>query len=109
MACNVAIPQLLWFRSFRVRPKRLFFVSAVILYGMWLERYMIIITALHRDFLPSSWSNFIATATDNALLFGSIGFFVLMFALFVRFLPMISMYEVRQLLPFSSPAGGSEK
>jgi molybdopterin-containing oxidoreductase family membrane subunit len=109
MACNVAIPQLLWFRSFRVRPKRLFFVSAVILYGMWLERYMIIITALHRDFLPSSWSNFIATTTDNALLYGTIGFFVLMFALFVRFLPMISMYEVRELLPFSSPAGGSEK
>jgi len=109
IACNVAIPQLLWWRSFRIRPKRLFFISAVILYGMWLERYMIIVTALHRDFLPSSWANFVATVTDNALLYGSIGFFVLMFALFVRFLPMISMYEVRELLPFSSPAGGSEK
>ena len=109
IACNVAIPQLLWWRSFRIRPKRLFFISAVILYGMWLERYMIIVTALHRDFLPSSWANFVATVTDNALLYGSIGFFVLMFALFVRLLPMISMYEVRELLPFSSPAGGSEK
>ena len=109
IACNVAIPQLLWWRSFRVRPKRLFFVSAVILYGMWLERYMIIVGSLNRDFLPSSWANFVATATDNLLLFGTIGFFVLMFALFVRFLPMISMYEVRELLPFSSPAGGSEK
>jgi hypothetical protein len=70
---------------------------------------MIIITSLHRDFLPSSWWNFSATFWDNSILFGSIGVFITLFALFVRFLPMISMYEVRTLLPFSRPGGGSEK
>jgi len=107
--CNVAIPQLLWLPKIRVRPKPLFAVSAVILYGMWLERYMIIITSLHRDYVPSSWFNFSATVWDNAVLFGSIGVFITLFALFVRFLPMISMYEVRTLLPFSGTGGRSEK
>ena len=107
--CNVLIPQLLWIRRFRVRTKPLFAISVVILYGMWLERYMIIITSLHRDFLPSAWANFIVTVWDNFLVFGSIGVFIVLFALFVRFLPMISMYEVRELLPFSRPGGGSEK
>jgi Ni/Fe-hydrogenase subunit HybB-like protein len=107
--CNVVAPQFLWFRSFRVKTKRLFLISFIVLYGMWLERYMIIISSLHRDFLPSSWSNFIATAIDNAILYGSIGLFVFLFALFVRCFPMISMYEVRELLPYSSPSGGSAK
>lgn len=107
--CNVAIPQLLWFRKFRIRPVRLFIVSIVILYGMWIERFMIIITALDRDFLPSSWSNFVATIWDNLTLYGSIGMFITLFMLFVRFLPMISMSEMRELLPFSRPGGGTEK
>lgn len=107
--CNVIIPQALWFRKVRVTPKPLFFVSTVVLYGMWIERYMIIVTSLHRDFMPSSWSNFVATAWDNAVLFGSVGLFVVCFLLFVRFLPMISIFEVRELLPLSSPSGGSEK
>ena len=109
LLCNIAIPQLLWFRSFRVRPKRLFFVSAVILYGMWVERFMIIVTSLHRDFLPSSWANFVASRWDVALLVGSIGLFLVFFLLFLRFLPMISIFEMRVLLPFSRPGGGSEK
>jgi molybdopterin-containing oxidoreductase family membrane subunit len=109
LICNVGIPQLLWRRSFRIRPKRLFFVSFVILYGMWLERYMIIVSSLNRDFIPSSWAQFAATAVDNAVLYGSIGFFCLLFCLFVRFLPMIPMSEVRELLPFSRPGGGTEK
>jgi len=109
VAANVGVPQLLWFRRFRVNPKPLFAISIVILIGMWLERYMIIISSLHRDFLPSSWANFVATLTDNATLYGSIGVFMVLFLLFVRFLPMISMYEVRELLPFSRPDGGSVK
>jgi Ni/Fe-hydrogenase subunit HybB-like protein len=109
LACNIFIPQLLWFRKFRVEPKRLFFVSAVILYGMWMERFMIIITALHRDFLPSSWANFTATRWDVGLLFGSVGLFLVCFLLFVRFLPMVPMFELRELLPFSRPAGGTGK
>jgi Ni/Fe-hydrogenase subunit HybB-like protein len=109
LTCNVFIPQLLWLRSFRINPKRLFFVALAILYGMWIERYMIIVTSLHRDFLPSSWANYVASPWDLAMLVGSIGFFVVCFMLFVRFLPMISMYEVRQLLPYSKPGGGSQK
>ncbi len=109
LLCNVLIPQLLWFRRFRIRPKPLFGISIVILIGMWLERYMIIITSLQRDFLTSSWFKFSATVVDNAVLYGSIGVFLVLFALFVRFLPMVSMYEVRTLLPFSNPSGGSEK
>ncbi len=107
--CNVLVTQLLWFRRVRLNPKYLFAVSAVILCGMWLERYMIIITSLHRDYLPSSWTNFVPTAWDFMLLFGSIGLFVVAFMLFVRFLPIISIYEMREMLPFSRPGGGSQK
>ncbi len=111
MTCNVFIPQLLWFRWVRINPKPLFCVSCVILYGMWMERFMIIITALHKDYLPSAWTNFEATRWDNFVILGSIGLFVTCFMLFVRFLPMISIFELRQLLPFSSAdaAGGPEK
>jgi molybdopterin-containing oxidoreductase family membrane subunit len=109
LTCNVFIPQLLWFRKVRINPKPLFFVAAVVLYGMWIERYMIIVTSLHRDFLPSSWTNFVASIWDVSLLVGSIGLFVVCFMLFVRFLPMISIFEVRELLPFSRPGGGTEK
>ena len=106
--CNVIIPQSLWFYKVRTTPKLLFTVSSVILYGMWLERYMIIITGLDRDYLPSSWSNFVATVWDNLTLYGTIGLFITCFMLFVKFLPMISMSEVRELLPFSRPGGGTE-
>ncbi len=106
---NVIIPQALWFYKVRINPKALFFISMVVLVGMWVERYMIIITSLDRDFLPSSWNNFVATFWDNATLYGSVGLFVTAFLLFVRFLPMISMAEVRELLPFSKPGGGTEK
>jgi molybdopterin-containing oxidoreductase family membrane subunit len=106
---NVIIPQALWFKKVRTKPQPLFAVSMVVLVGMWLERYMIIVTSLDRDFLPSSWSNFVATIWDNGALYGSVGLFLVLFFLFVRFLPMISMYEVRELLPFSKPGGGSVK
>ena len=107
--CNVVIPQALWSYKVRISPKALFGVSIVVLYGMWLERFMIIITSLNRDFVPSSWANFIATFWDNATLYGSVGLFITLFMLFVRFLPMISMAEVRELLPYSKPRGGTEK
>lgn len=106
---NVVIPQALWFRRVRVSPKPLFCVSMVVLMGMWLERYMIIITSLDQDFLPSSWANFVATVIDNGALYGSVGLFMVLFFLFIRFLPMISMFEVRELLPYSKTGGGTVK
>lgn len=109
IAMNVAIPQLLWWRRNRTHTKILFLISLDVLIGMWLERYMIIVSSLHRDYLPSSWANFVATAEDNAILYGSIGLFVVLFFLFIRALPMISMFEVRELLPFSKPGGGTVK
>ena len=95
--CNVAVPQALWWRWTRARPAALLLVSIVINVGMWLERFMIIVTSLHRDFLPSSWGYFVPTFWDWATLAGSLGTFALMFLLFVRFLPAISMSEMRKL------------
>jgi Ni/Fe-hydrogenase subunit HybB-like protein len=109
IALNVVIPQLLWWKRNRTQPLILFLISIDVLVGMWLERYMIIVSSLNRDYLPASWFRYSATAWDNIMLYGSIGLFTLLFLLFVRFFPMISMSEVRELLPYSRPGGGSEK
>jgi Ni/Fe-hydrogenase subunit HybB-like protein len=95
--CNVITPQLIWWRAVRVRPVALFLIAVVVNVGMWVERFMIIVTSLQRDFLPSSWGYFVPTFWDWAILAGSLGTFALMFLLFVRFLPVISMSEMRRL------------
>jgi molybdopterin-containing oxidoreductase family membrane subunit len=97
--CNIVAPQALWFRKFRRTPALLFLSSIVVLIGMWLERFMIIVSSLAQDFVPSSWGLFHATRWDWATLWGSIGLFLVLFFLFVRLLPMISIFEVRTLLP----------
>jgi molybdopterin-containing oxidoreductase family membrane subunit len=99
IACNVVVPQVLWFRRFRASSLALFLVSLVVLLGMWLERYMIVVVSLSRDFLPSSWGMYSGTVWDYATFFGTIGLFLTLLFLFVRFLPMISISEMRQLLP----------
>jgi molybdopterin-containing oxidoreductase family membrane subunit len=76
----------------------LFCLSIVVQMGMWMERFLIVVSSLHRDFLPSSWGMFYPTGWDWTHLFGSIGFFFLLFLLFVRFLPAISISEVREQL-----------
>jgi Ni/Fe-hydrogenase subunit HybB-like protein len=96
--CNGIVPQALWFTQVRLNVPALFAISLVVNLGMWLERFMIIVTSLHRDFLPSSWGMFYPTFWDFAILFGSIGFFILLFLLFVRFLPLISIAEMRRLV-----------
>ncbi len=97
--CNTVFPQILWYPPFRRRQGVLFLVSFVVLTGMWLERFMIITTSLHRDFLPSSWGMFLPTLWDYLTYFGSMGVFIVMFLLFIRFMPMISISEMRGLLP----------
>ena len=97
IACNVICPQALWWRSVRGRPATLFVIAVIVNIGMWFERFMIIVTGLHRDFLPSSWGYFVPTFWDLATLAGSIGTFTLLFLLFMRFLPAISMSEMRKL------------
>ena len=99
LACNVIAPQVLWFKRARSSPALLFVVSAIVLVGMWLERFVIIVTSLHRDFLPSSWGMYSPTFWDWATLLGSIGLFCCLLFLFLRLLPMISISEMRMLLP----------
>jgi molybdopterin-containing oxidoreductase family membrane subunit len=96
--CNVIAPQALWFRWVRRSVPVLFLMSIVVNIGMWLERYVIIITSLHRDFLPSSWGMYYPTRWDIATLAGTLGLFLCFFLLFCRFLPVISMFEMRELV-----------
>ena len=96
--CNLIVPQLLWVRYFRTNMFWLFFVCQFINVGMWLERFIIVVTSLHRDFMPSSWDMFHPTIWDIALYVGTIGLFIVLFFLFIRGLPMISLHEIRTLL-----------
>jgi Ni/Fe-hydrogenase subunit HybB-like protein len=99
ITCNVVSPNLLWFKKFRKTPVLLFISSIIVLIGMWLERFMIIVSSLAQDYVPSSWGLFHATRWDWATYWGTIGLFLFLFFLFIRALPMISIFEVRTLLP----------
>jgi Ni/Fe-hydrogenase subunit HybB-like protein len=96
--CNIITPQLLWFKKLRQSPVILFLIAIVINIGMWLERFVIVVISLHRDFLPSSWGRYNGTIWDWATLLGSLGLFVALLFLFIRFLPMISIFEMRELV-----------
>jgi Ni/Fe-hydrogenase subunit HybB-like protein len=100
---NVLIPQVLWSRRVRHNTVILFIISLVVGVGMWLERFVIIVTSLHRDFLPSSWAMYRPTIFDFSMLFGTIGMFVMLLFLFIRFLPVISIFEMRTILPDAAP------
>jgi molybdopterin-containing oxidoreductase family membrane subunit len=104
MFLNVIVPQALWSPRIRRNPLTLFLVALSINLGMWTERFVIVITSLHRDFVPSSWGMFFPTIWDWATLLGSIGLFLMLLVLFVRFLPMISVFETRKLVaePFEA-------
>jgi molybdopterin-containing oxidoreductase family membrane subunit len=97
--CNVVLPQVLWFKRMRTNVPMLFGIALVVNVGMWLERFIIIVTSLHRDFLPSSWGMFQPTFWDWSTFVGSIGLFLALLFLFLRFLPMISLFEMRSILP----------
>ena len=99
LACNFLVPQILWFRRMRSNVAVLFVVALIVNVGMWLERFIIVVTSLHRDFLPSSWRMYYPTFWDWATYFGTIGLFLCLLLLFVRFLPMISIFEMRTILP----------
>jgi molybdopterin-containing oxidoreductase family membrane subunit len=97
--CNIITPQFLWFKKIRSNVAILFVISLIVNVGMWLERFVIVITSLHRDFLPSSWGLYHPTVWDWATYIGTIGLFITLLFLFIRVLPMISIFEVRALLP----------
>ena len=97
--CNFAAIQFLWFKKVRSSPAWLFVISLIVTVGMWLERFVIVVISLHRDFLPSSWDMYTGTRWDWGLYLGTIGFFLCLMFLFVRFVPMIAMFEMKTLLP----------
>jgi len=99
ITCNILAPQVLWFKKVRTKPVFLFMSSVVVLVGMWLERFVIIVSSLAQDYLVSSWRMFHPTRWDWATYVGTIGLFTFLFFLFIRLLPMISIFEVRTLLP----------
>ncbi|MEO8349309.1 MAG: NrfD/PsrC family molybdoenzyme membrane anchor subunit, partial [Acidobacteriota bacterium] len=107
MLCNIAAPQLLWFRRVRSSPKMLFGIAVIVSVGMWLERYVIVVTSLHRDFLPSSWGIYHGTFWDWSTFIGTMGLFMSLLFLFIRFLPMISIFEMRTLVPSGKPGEGA--
>jgi len=98
IACNIVIPQIMWLRSVRNNVAILFAISLVVNVGMWLERFVIVVISLHRDFLPSSWGMYYPTRWDWATYVGTIGLFLTLLFLFIRFLPVISIYEMRSLV-----------
>jgi Ni/Fe-hydrogenase subunit HybB-like protein len=98
IACNIVIPQIMWLRSVRNNVAILFVISLIVNVGMWLERFVIVVISLHRDFLPSSWGMYYPTRWDWATYVGTIGLFLTLLFLFIRFLPVISIYEMRALV-----------
>jgi molybdopterin-containing oxidoreductase family membrane subunit len=104
--CNGLAPQVLWFRRVRMNNRLLFAVSVVVSIGMWLERFVIVVTSLHRDFMPGAWRMYTPTFWDISLFLGTIGFFFSLIFLFVRGLPMISIFEVRDLVHSKSGRRG---
>lgn len=98
ITCNGIIPQLLWLKRVRLNPVLLWFITIVINIGMWLERFVIIVISLHRDFVPSSWGMYFPTKWDFGMFIGTMGFFGFMMCLFIRFIPMFAGFELRELL-----------
>jgi len=103
ISCNVISPQLFWFKKMRTSIPALFIISIFVNIGMWFERFVITVTSLHRDFLPSSWDYYSPTFFDLCALLGSFGLFFTLMSLFVRFLPQVAMAEVKATLPEANP------
>jgi len=95
---NILIPQALWIRRLQTKPWVLFLIAIAVNIGMWLERYVIVVVSLHRDFMPSAWGMYSGTVFDYGVLLGTIGLFVALLFLFIRLLPMISIFEMRELV-----------
>jgi hypothetical protein len=106
---NVIMPQVLWSARVRTHIGALFVISIGVNIGMWLERYVIIVVSLSRDFMPSAWGRYSGTVWDYSMFAGSIGLFFALLFLFVRVLPMISIFEMRELLHEAGGQGNHHK
>ena len=105
VSCNVLFPQLFWSKKVRTSIPALFAISIVVNIGMWFERFVIIVTSLHRDYIPSSWTYFSPSIWDISLFVGTFGLFLTMFLLFCKFLPVIATSEVKGVMPQADPHG----
>jgi molybdopterin-containing oxidoreductase family membrane subunit len=105
ISCNVLVPQIFWSRRARTSIPVMFAASLLVNVGMWFERFVIIVTSLAQDFLPSSWGYFKPTWVDLLTLAGSFGLFMTLFLLFIRFMPVIAMAEVKHVMPQADPHG----
>tara|TARA_B100000131_G_scaffold229696_1_gene221482 strand:+ start:50 stop:1432 length:1383 start_codon:yes stop_codon:yes gene_type:complete len=108
VSCNVISPQLFWFKKCRTSIPIMFIISIFVNIGMWFERFVITVTSLHRDFLPSSWGYYSPTWVDVCTFIGSFGLFFTLFLLFLRFLPSISISEIKNVMPEADPHYGEE-
>ena len=101
MTCNVVSPQIMWIKKIRTSIVISFIISIVVNIGMWFERFVIIVTSLHRDYLPSSWTMFSPTFVDIGIFIGTVGFFFVLFLLYARTFPVIAQAEVKTILKSS--------
>ncbi len=108
VTCNVITPQLFWFKKVRTNLVGMWILSIFVNIGMWFERFVIVVTSLHRDYLPGSWDYYSPTWVDMMTLVGSFGLFFTLFLLFIRFIPIIAASEVKGVLPQAKPHGGHE-
>ncbi|MEZ4256709.1 MAG: NrfD/PsrC family molybdoenzyme membrane anchor subunit [Polyangiales bacterium] len=106
ITCNVLVPQTFWWKRARTSLPWMFIASILINIGMWFERFVIIATSLYRDFLPSSWGYFTPTLVDICLYAGTFGLFFTLFLLFIRWIPMVAIAEVKMVLPQADPHFG---
>jgi molybdopterin-containing oxidoreductase family membrane subunit len=102
MTCNVITPQLFWFKKIRKSLLATFIISIFVNIGMWFERFVIIVTSLHRDYLPSSWTMFHPTFIDIGIFIGTIGIFFTLFLIFSRTFPVIALNELKTILKATS-------
>ena len=112
MTCNVLTPQLYWITKIRTSFIATFVLSIFVNIGMWFERFVIVVISLHRDFLPSNWGYYSPTWVVILTYVGTMGFFMTLFLLFVRFLPLIAIAEVKGVTPQADPhekAGGAKE
>ena len=101
MTCNVVSPQLMWFKKLRTSLTFTFVIALVVNIGMWFERFVIIVTSIHRDYLPSSWTMFHPTWVDIGVFIGTIGIFFVLYLLFARYFPVLALNELKTILKSS--------
>jgi molybdopterin-containing oxidoreductase family membrane subunit len=104
VTCNVVFPQLFWFKRFRRSIPLMFVIAVLVNVGMWFERFVIVVTSLSRDYLPSSWGHYIPSMYDMGIFIGSLGLFFTLILLFVRVLPVISLAEIKAVAPGAQPS-----